>query len=181
MTDSNAVSLKARLQVLADREEIRDVVLRYCRGVDRGDWEMVRGCYHDDAFDHHGGFRGTPDDFVAHVSESLPRRFERTMHFAGQSLIDLDGDVAHVETYAIGYHRWTPLDGEAPRDMSVGARLYDRLERRDGVWRVSDRKLIYDWTRIDDVAGEHVPPEALVGARGADDPTWTHHGDHRAR
>lgn len=181
MSIEPASSLAERLQVLADREEIRDVVLRYCRGVDRGDWDMVRSCYHDDAFDHHGGFQGSPDDFVVHVSESLPRRFERTMHFVGQSLIDLDGDVAQVETYAIGYHRWTPDDGSGPQDMTVGARLYDRLERRDGVWRVSDRKLIYDWTRTDPVTGEYVPPTALTGARGQADPTWGHHGSHRAR
>jgi len=181
MCDPHAASLEARLQALVDREEIRDVVLRYCRGVDRGDWDMVRSCYHDDAFDQHGAFQGTPDDFVAHVSESLTRRFERTMHFAGQSLIDLDGDVANVETYAIGYHRWSSPDGAGPLDMTVGARLYDRLERRGGVWRVAHRKLIYDWTRIDPVAGEHVPPQALIGARGPDDPSWTHSGTHRAR
>jgi SnoaL-like domain len=175
MSTPHASSLEDRLQALADREEIRDVVLRYCRGVDRGDWEMVRGCYHDDAFDHHGAFQGSPDDFVAHVSESLPRRFERTMHFVGQSLIDLDGDAAQVETYAIGYHRWTPADADAPCDMTVGARLFDRLERRDGVWRVSDRKLIYDWTRIDAVGEEFVPPAALTGGRGDLDPTWGHH------
>lgn len=181
MADSNAASLEARLQAVADREEIRDLVVRYCRGVDRGDWEMVRSCYHDDAFDDHGGFKGSPDDFVAHVSESLPRRFARTMHFAGQSLIDLHGDVAEVETYAIGYHRWTPPDGDGPMDMTVGARLYDRVERREGVWRIARRALIYDWTRSDPVAGEHVPSGALLGGRGADDPTWADGPGHRAR
>jgi SnoaL-like protein len=174
MSDPSNLSPEPVLRALVDREEIRDLVVRYCRGVDRGDWDMVRSCYHEDAFDEHGTFTGSPDDFVAHARESLPRRFERTMHFAGQSLIDFDGDVAHVETYAIGYHRWTPPDGREPRDMTVGARLYDRVERRDGHWRIAHRKLVYDWTRIDPVADEYLPEGVLVGARGPDDPSWTH-------
>ena len=37
------------LQTLADRIEIRDVLTRYCHGIDRGDWEMYRSVFTDDA------------------------------------------------------------------------------------------------------------------------------------
>ena len=37
------------LQHLADRVEIQDCLLRYARGVDRGDWGLVRSTYHPDA------------------------------------------------------------------------------------------------------------------------------------
>ena len=30
------------LQRLSDKEQIRDVMVRYARGVDRRDWELVR-------------------------------------------------------------------------------------------------------------------------------------------
>ncbi|MEI6002085.1 hypothetical protein H3V53_34635 [Paraburkholderia bengalensis] len=31
---------------------------RYCRGIDRIDWDLVRTCYHPDAFDEHGSSGG---------------------------------------------------------------------------------------------------------------------------
>ncbi|GAB3176747.1 nuclear transport factor 2 family protein [Streptomyces incanus] len=33
------------LQRLVDRKEIQDALARYARGVDRGDWELVRSAY----------------------------------------------------------------------------------------------------------------------------------------
>ena len=45
-----------RLSRLLDRNEIEEVVLRYCRGIDRRDFDLVRSCYHPDATDRHGSF-----------------------------------------------------------------------------------------------------------------------------
>src|ERR1700722_16395209 len=56
---------RTALQVLLDKQAVAEVVLRYCRGVDRLDLPAVRACYHDDAVDHHTGFDGGPDDYVA--------------------------------------------------------------------------------------------------------------------
>ena len=46
------------LQSLIDKQEIRDCMARYARGVDRADWEAVRDTYHDDAYDDHGDYKG---------------------------------------------------------------------------------------------------------------------------
>ncbi len=35
--------------------------------------------------------------------------------------------------------------GEEERDTCVGGRYLDRLERRDGEWRISARAMLYDW------------------------------------
>ncbi|WP_221890845.1 nuclear transport factor 2 family protein [Microbispora sp. KK1-11] len=35
----------------SDQQEIHEVVLRYCRGVDRLDMDLVRSAYHPDAID----------------------------------------------------------------------------------------------------------------------------------
>lgn len=35
------------VRVLLDKQAITEVVLRYCRGVDRLDMALVRSCYHD--------------------------------------------------------------------------------------------------------------------------------------
>ncbi|MER2157629.1 nuclear transport factor 2 family protein, partial [Rhodococcus sp. (in: high G+C Gram-positive bacteria)] len=37
------------LQDLIDKQAIREVVLTYCRGIDRLDFDLVRSAYHPDA------------------------------------------------------------------------------------------------------------------------------------
>ena len=41
------------LQRLIDRTQIYEVMCKYARGVDRGDWELLRSTYHADAHDDH--------------------------------------------------------------------------------------------------------------------------------
>ena len=79
------------------------MVLRYCRGIDRLDLELVRACYHPDATDDHGGFVGTRDEYVDWVGGVLAR-FEGTMHVVANQLVELDGDAARSETYGVAYH-----------------------------------------------------------------------------
>ena len=78
----------ARLARVVDQQEIADVIYRYCRGIDRCDFDLVRSCYHPDAIDDHGDFRGGVDEFIAFVQQGLPR-FERTMHFIGNVLVEV--------------------------------------------------------------------------------------------
>ena len=44
------------LRALADRLEIHDVLMRYCRGIDRGDPELLRTVFHDHALPWPGGY-----------------------------------------------------------------------------------------------------------------------------
>ena len=83
--------------------QIRKVLQRYARGVDRLDLDLVRSCYHADATDSHGSFEGSVDEFVEWVGRVL-RRYDATMHFLGNPLVELtarDADgptTASVET-----------------------------------------------------------------------------------
>ena len=43
--------LAEKVQILLDERDIREVLLRYCRGVDRCDAELISSCYHADAVD----------------------------------------------------------------------------------------------------------------------------------
>ena len=55
MTKNNDESSQAAaLQMLIDEAAIKKVHLRYCRGIDRMDWDLIRSCYHPDAIDDHG-------------------------------------------------------------------------------------------------------------------------------
>ena len=148
-----------RLQELLDRRDIEDVVLRYCRGIDRRDRDLVRACYHPDAIDDHGSFRGTVGEFIEWVFRLLGR-YSQTMHFVGNVLVDLEGDVAAAETYGIAFHR---SDEDKPQlNLMTGFRYLDRFEKRAGTWRIATRTAVTEWSRIDDKPGRWETPEGFL-------------------
>ncbi len=155
------------LDDLLAHREISDLLLRYCRGIDRLDLELVRSCYWPDATDSHGGFHGTRDEFVAWVANLLPR-FASTLHFVGNSLVEIEGDAAVAETYAIAFHRGPE---ETPSlNLIVGVRYVDRFERRAGAWRIAERVCVTEWSRVDDAAGRFpIAPGHVTGKRDRGD------------
>jgi hypothetical protein len=155
------------VELLAKRE-IEDVILRYCRGIDRLDRDLVRSCYHPDATDEHGSFRGGVEAFLD-WSFGLLARYQSTMHLAGNVLIELAGDAAAAETYGIAFHRGA---SDEPRlNLITGFRLLDRFERRaGGPWRIAARVAVTEWSRVDDAAGRWpVPAELRSGRRDRSD------------
>jgi hypothetical protein len=156
---------------LMAQQEIRDVLIRYTRGVDRMDLELVQSCYWPGAHDDHGAFQGTVEEFLKWLE--VLRYFESTMHFIGNQLVELDGDTARAESYCVAYHRRGAQDGEEGYDLVLGLRYVDRMERRDGKWRIADRRCAFDWSRVDPITGEwDFPAEALRGARDRSDPVY---------
>lgn len=59
--------LDPRLQRLLDEAEIREVMCRGARAIDRLDMELLRSCYHPDAVDDHGVYVGDVEGFIAFV------------------------------------------------------------------------------------------------------------------
>ena len=58
------------LEELSAYIEIKQVLYMYCRGVDRGDAELIRSVYHPDAIDEHGPFwQGAGMDFADMIVE----------------------------------------------------------------------------------------------------------------
>lgn len=138
----------AAVQRLVDRAEIEDCMLRYCRGVDRYDLDLVRSSFHSDAYDDHGRFKGPASELIGYLGELLPR-FDALTHFRGNMLIEFqDDDCAHVETYALAYHR---LIGRPEQEL-LCVRYLDRFERRSGEWRIAHRRVVVDWSAGGDAA-----------------------------
>ncbi|WP_137723060.1 nuclear transport factor 2 family protein [Prescottella subtropica] len=154
------------LAELLDKQAIHEVVLRYCRGIDRLDFDLVRSTYHPDAVDHHTGFDGGIDDFIAWVEPKL-RAIGGTMHHIGNHLIEVHGDVAISEAYSTSAH-WGGGDGIGMINFTSGCRYVDRMERRDGTWKIAERWAVREWTRSD--AGRLTLPES-DGPRGRRDGT----------
>lgn len=137
---------------IAAKDEIRDVLYRYCRGVDRCDYELIRSCYHPDATDDHGEYVGDVDGFVAHCAANLGR-FERTMHFLGNVFVEVDVDSgrARSEAYVIAHHHLRAGHGKPERDFTVNLRYVDDFEQRGGEWRIAARVCVFEWARMDPV------------------------------
>jgi hypothetical protein len=167
-----SVDTMGAVEALLAKQEITEVVMRYCRGVDRMDRSMVRACYHDDAVDRHGSFSGTADEYVTWVFRIL-ERYSSTFHFVGNVLVEPSGPaVARCETYGIAHHRGDPSVPAA--NLITGFRFIDRFERRgDGPWLIADRLALTEWVQVEDPAmrwpiGERLP----TGARDRSDPVY---------
>lgn len=147
---------------------IRDVQMRYCRACDRMDFDLLRECFHPDATTDYGFFGGTVDDFIASAREQLPG-FEITTHNTGNQNVEVTGDTAWAEHYTVATHRLA-ADGDKPlRDFVTAVRYIDRMECRDGDWRIAHRKLALDWTRMDPVPRAPGDPEVHRGQRDRSD------------
>lgn len=148
----------------ADRREIHETVLRYCRAVDRLDLAGVRAVYAADGVDHHTGFSGTADEFVDWLGRMLPM-LDGTMHLAANHLSEIAGDEAVAETYGTAVHWGTPAD-EPAMNFTTGFRYVDHFVRTGDGWRIRERFAIREWSR--DVTGRFRVAEG-DGPRGTRD------------
>jgi hypothetical protein len=155
---------------LADWIEIHQALMRYCRGIDRGDAELIRSAYHDDGVDRH--FESEPvaaADFAAQAVAVVDGWKRITQHHVTNVLIEVDGDTAAVESYYLGVQP-TPREDGTEALSAIGGRYLDRFERRDGRWAIVDRLVVIDWSR-EELPGEDwalVAQFAQGGRREAD-------------
>lgn len=151
---------------------IRDVQRRYCRGVDRLDFAMVRACFHDDADLDYGFYKGGLDGFME-VAEAGLATYSATTHFIGNQLVELDGDEAWAEHYVIAYHR-CPAEAEVPEhDFICNFRYVDRMAWRGDDWRVAKRALLVDSWRRQPLPDLGPGSTQVPGARDRSDLSWS--------
>jgi hypothetical protein len=150
----------------AAAEEIRQAALRYCRGVDRLDAELMASAYHGDATDDHGVYVGPARGLCERVVESH-RRYDATMHCVLNHAIELVDDThARGEVYNVTYLHRT-VDGTVQLDTWWG-RYLDRYEYRDGRWAIAHRVCVHEWTRSEPM-GESMPIAAEQFRQGSED------------
>ncbi len=159
------------LRTVADRQEIHQVLMRYSRGIDRGDPEMIASVYHEGAVDQHGPWRFT--NAKRELPELTIPRLDAlqgvAQHHITNYLIELDGDGAAVESYFIAFQP-TKLDDGSEVLSLLGGRYLDRFERRSGCWAIVERSVVIDWSRHN-MPGEDWPAAKLFpppGRREAD-------------
>jgi hypothetical protein len=161
------------VRILLDKQAIYEVLVRYCRGVDRCDEDLVRSVYHPDSHDDHGYWKGRGYDFAEFVVARLSKANTITTHSITNALIFVTGDVAMSESQVVAT---LIRRGSGPLLADVmGARYLDTLSRRDGVWRIDTRQVVLDWNKVEtwrETSGP-VPLEGFArGGRLPDDPLF---------
>lgn len=147
---------------LLDRQAIIDCIMRYTRGVDRLDEDLILSAFHEDAIDYHGSMVGSPQDFIAWL---WPRHQGRvTQHYVTNHTFDFHGDsTAHVETYF-----FVPIRlSDNPNIQFVAGRYIDRFEKRDGEWKIFRRIVVTEW--LAEAEALPVDPIGDLGRRNRDD------------
>lgn len=165
--------LLTAVRKLIDRQEILDCLIRFSRGMDRFDRELVLSAFHPDATDDHGEVVGSPEDlyefaFGVHDDGQL-----NTHHNLLNHTCEIDGDVAHTETYYL----FTGRNRDGKTVWMAQGRYLDRLEKRKGEWKIAMRYCVVEWSSL--LAAGSVPFEDIpdvhangVPSRGRGDPSY---------
>jgi hypothetical protein len=167
------------LRRVVAQQEIRDVLHRYCRAVDRADWGLLQLSYHPDAVDDHGSYQGDVPGLVAWLKQRF-RDVSDSTHFLGQVLVELtSSETAFVETYFIS-RRLQPPGGDGLSSLGdddllareVWGRYLDDFECRNGRWAIVKRLVVVDASYLSPALGARGRPDqpGTQGLRSGLDP-----------
>jgi hypothetical protein len=131
----------ARLERMLERQDILDCLTRFSRGMDRFDRECFLSAFHADAVISAGEFVGPPDVCYDWASKLHEQGQVATQHDLVNVTVDIDGDVAHAETYYLFVGR-----NRDETNWIAGGRYIDRLERRGGAWKIAMRANAIEWS-----------------------------------
>jgi ketosteroid isomerase-like protein len=139
-------------QEAADRLAIRELIDAYAHCADRRDAQGQMSLFTEDTrFLVFMDFFSDEPTQQLHGRESLAPVFDNlntyavTMHFNGQSTVELDGDRASAESYCLAHH--LTIDADGTRTMMVASiRYLDELVKRGERWLFAERRLMVNWT-----------------------------------
>jgi hypothetical protein len=134
--------LRATVTQLKDRQDILDCIQRECRARDRQDVAQIAGCWWEDGVDEHGASVCFAPEYPEKANKGHAMNFNMTSHNITNHICVLEGDSANCESYVIGGLAWQ--DGKTTT-IAMG-RYLDRLEKRDGEWRIHTRRCTIEAT-----------------------------------
>jgi hypothetical protein len=132
-----------RLEHLADRQDILDCLNRFSRGLDRFDRDLFLSAFHTDAVIAAGVFVGGPVPLYEWASDLHAQGQVATHHNVLNHSCEIEGSTAHTETYYLFVGR-----NRDETNWMAGGRYIDRLERREGAWRIALRTNVIEWSGI---------------------------------
>jgi len=133
-------------QIVAERA-IQRVLLDYGRGVDERDFARIRSCFFEDATITYGDRGAASLDAALAWLEQVVPALHGLSHYFGPPIVDLSasGDEAVCQTWCINTVMYPRGEGGKARQEVLGLLYDDRFARRDGVWRILERRNQTEW------------------------------------
>ncbi len=186
MNRHSTASLEERVARLEARNQIRELVARYCFTVDARDVAGIAECFTRD-----GAMRSLDGVMDATGRDAVVRQFHDRFavlgpsnHFTHDHLIEFDSDDADRATGIVNSHAEVVRNGDA---LLASLRYHDEYRREDGRWRFQLRLLSFFYyakpAEYAAVLRDTLRNRAYVEPRAADFPekleTWQrYHREH---
>ena len=139
---------KLTTEILIDRAEISDVVLRYATAVDSRDWALYRSIFTEQLTVDFSSWSGDPEvtipvgEWVELVSKTLSG-FDATQHLSSNHVITVSDEAATCVSYMVARHY---LLEKGERLMhSIGGHYTNRLIRTEDGWKIARCALTVTW------------------------------------
>lgn len=165
------------LQELAAKEEIRQQIYNYGRGIDRLDKQLTLDVWHPDGTADYGGKVVKGQEWVEGLFKGLPTMTASAHHLL-ESRIQVTGLKAVSETIA-NTSLVNPLEERSIQGVRTAAtglsvslirgRYADRWSKRNGRWALDHRAYIEDFRTVQEVPGT---PRLGRGTRDRQDPSY---------
>ena len=152
---------------IADRQACADLIQSWGLCRDQGRWPELLATFHPDGQIAVSWFKGAFPDFVERCRQNFGSS-TRAKHLLWPALVRGAGTRALAETNVTILVR-QQIDGVWV-DLTSRARFLDRIERREGRWRVLERAAIYEQDRFDPVEPSIVFVKLMQTANAAQFP-----------
>lgn len=133
-----------------DRLAIRELVDQYAYCADSRDAQGQMALFTEDTHFvvYMDSKSDTPSQVINSRSDLFPvfdnlNTYNSTMHFNGQSTVQLAGDKATGITYCFAHH--LTVDESGQHLMVATIRYKDVFVKQQGKWLFAERKLLVDW------------------------------------
>ncbi len=130
------------LEILVEKDKIRDQIYTYCRALDRIDFELGYSIFAEDAeVDYGPTYKGTGRGFIDMMLKMHTKMMLSTHHMMTNILIKFneDGTKAVSETYMYAACKYRNKAKKPTFTVEARCRDIDKWEKRDGKWVIVKR------------------------------------------
>lgn len=134
--------LNPRLQAHLDREELFDLVRRERFARDQRRFEVMRACFHRDAYVRTSWYDGHGGDAYVEATRKWMGNTGNSKHWVFPAFAQIAGDRATVESPAMIFNRARLEDVEV--DFHVFCRFFSRAVREAGGWKLLSFEVLFE-------------------------------------
>lgn len=167
MTD-HASPLERTVRLMADNEEIRDVLIRYAMAIDARDWRLLHDVFTADGVANYGELAGVHEgpDAVGQACHQALSGLDASQHLITNFTVSHNDD-GSASTVCYFHAQHYLVDPNGGNTYVIAGTYRDRLTRTDAGWRISYRTLETTWT--DGNSGIFGLAQARLAEREAND------------